>query len=272
MTNPVEEKARGILNPLTGEEMFQLARYAPSDDLAFFVEHYWCVQWDLEGQAPYRSETLAHPSVHMTVEPQAAYIVGIVTQKYVRLLEGKGWVFGVKFRPGGFYPFVQRPISVYTDKVVLVGEPFGAAGIAYDAAMRATDGDEAKIAIAEQFLRRRIAEHGVANDENVKLVNQIVESISAEGDITKVDHLVARFQMNKRGLQRLFSQYVGVSPKWVIQRFRLHEATEQMAAGESIDWSQLAVKLGYYDQAHFIKDFKVMVGLTPAEYAVKLRK
>src|SRR5215217_8239270 len=154
MANQIEEKARGILNPLTGAQMFQLERYEPSEDLAFSVEHYWSVLWDLQDQAPYWSETLAHPSIHLTVEPQAAYIVGIVTHKYSRLLEGQGWVFGVKFRPGGFYPFVQRPISTFTDKVVVLGELFGAAAITYDAAMRAADGDEAKIAIAEEFLRR----------------------------------------------------------------------------------------------------------------------
>jgi AraC-like DNA-binding protein len=73
--------------------------------------------------------------------------------------------------------------------------------------------------------------------------------------------------MGKRTLQRLFSQYVGVSPKWVIKRYRLHEAADQLGAGEVVDWAKLAVDLGYFDQAHFIKDFKTIVGQTPAEYA-----
>jgi AraC-like DNA-binding protein len=82
-----------------------------------------------------------------------------------------------------------------------------------------------------------------------------------------VDDVVNRMGLNKRSLQRLFSQYVGVSPKWVIKRDRLHEATEQLTSGSVVNWAKLAQDLGYFDQAHFIKDFKNIVGSTPAEYA-----
>ena len=72
--------------------------------------------------------------------------------------------------------------------------------------------------------------------------------------------------MSPRTMQRLFRRYVGVSPKWVLQRYRLHEAAERIAAGEQ-DLARLGLDLGYFDQAHFIKDFKSLVGRSPAEYA-----
>lgn len=78
------------------------------------------------------------------------------------------------------------------------------------------------------------------------------------------------FRVSKRTLQRIFSQYVGVGPKWVIKRYRLHEAADQLAGGNVVDWPRLALDLGYFDQAHFIKDFKAMVGRTPTEYARNL--
>ena len=77
--------------------------------------------------------------------------------------------------------------------------------------------------------------------------------------------------MNTRALQRLFAKYVGVSPKWVIQRYRLHEAAEQLASGAPISHSELALTLGYSDQAHFTRDFKAMVGTSPAAYARQAR-
>jgi AraC-like DNA-binding protein len=263
MVNSVEEKPRGILNPKMGQQKFQLARYEPCAELAPYVEHYWTVKWDLRGQEPYRSETLPHPSIHLAIEPGAAHIVGIVTRKFSRLLQGQGWVFGIKFKPGAFYPFTQTPVALYTDTTIDLSDAFGEEGIRFEAQLRAANSDEEKVAIAESFLRQLAP----TTEKNVALVSHIVETISAEPTITKVDHLVSRFQINKRGLQRLFRQYIGVSPKWVIQRYRLHEATEQVAAGEIVDWSKLAVELGYFDQAHFIKDFKAMVGVTPAEYA-----
>ena len=71
-------------------------------------------------------------------------------------------------------------------------------------------------------------------------------------------------------LQRIFSQYVGVGPKWVIKRYRLQEAADQVADGEVVNWAKLALDLGYFDQAHFIKDFKSIVGKAPAEYTQEL--
>ena len=57
------------------------------------------------------------------------------------------------------------------------------------------------------------------------------------------------FGIGKRHLQRLFNRYVGVSPKWVIQRYRLHEVLEQIKRDETVDWAELAQDLGYFDQA-----------------------
>jgi AraC-like DNA-binding protein len=119
------------------------------------------------------------------------------------------------------------------------------------------------IELAENFIRERLPEQ----DETVALINQIIDLIITNREITRVDHVVSRLNLSKRTLQRLFSQYIGVSPKWVIKRYRLHEAAEQLAGGEVSDWPKLALDLGYFDQAHFIKEFKAIVGKSPAEYA-----
>lgn len=72
--------------------------------------------------------------------------------------------------------------------------------------------------------------------------------------------------MSTRTLQRLFRRHVGVGPKWVLGRYRLHAAAEQLAAGERHDWTTLALDLGYFDHAHFIRDFSAVAGRSPAEY------
>jgi AraC-like DNA-binding protein len=86
-------------------------------------------------------------------------------------------------------------------------------------------------------------------------------------EIFSVEELAARAGMAVRSLQRLFSQYVGVSPKWVIRRYRLHELLERMHSGERLDWARMAAELGYFDQAHLINDFKSITGYTPTEYS-----
>lgn len=259
-------KPKGILNVKPADQKFRLARYLPAEDLRFFVERYWGVRWDLRGQDPYVQETLPYPSVHLVIEPGASRVYGVQTGKFVRLLENQGRVFGVKYRPGAFYPFVNVPISRLTNTTIHFSDAFGVESTALEAALLSREGEEAVLTLVEAFLRDRLPEP----DEHVKVINEIVDWISAHPQLTKVDDLIGQFNLTKRTVQRLFRQYVGVSPKWVIKRARLHEVAERLADGEVVDWPTMVVELGYTDQAHLIKDFKTLVGSTPAVYAKRL--
>lgn len=263
MEKPDVGKPRGILRPEAGKRHFQLSRHVPALDVAPFVEHYWIVEWDLRGQEPYVTETLPHPSIHVVFEQDRSEVVGVMRGKFSRRLEGAGRVFGIKFRPGGFYPFVKRPVSELTDHTFPIGAFFGAEGEQLEREILSLPDRTEMVACAEHFLRERLPEQ----DDAATVVGEIVYSIMADRAIGKVDDLAARLGVGKRWLQRTFSRYVGVSPKWVIQRYRLHEATEQLnARGPNVDWPKLALELGYFDQAHFIKDFKALVGVSPSEY------
>jgi len=262
--------SRGVLTTAAADpQRYQHARYHASPDLDPYVEHYWSVQWDLRGLAPERAETLPHPSVHMIFERHVGgRIAGVARGKFSRLLEGEGGVIAAKFRPGGFHPFVGVPISTFTDTVATVRDVFGAKGVALERAVLAERTDASRITVVEDFLRR----FRPVPDENVARLAEIVYAVADDRGILKVEDLVDRYAMNRRMLQRLFAKYVGVSPKWVIQRYRLHEAAEQLASGTSISQSALAVDLGYTDQAHFAHDFKSVVGTSPAAYARAARR
>jgi AraC-like DNA-binding protein len=258
------DPARGVLATLAAEgQRFRHERYHPSPDLEPLVEHYWVVEWDLGGQPPHRAETLPHPSVHMIFEAGGlSRIRGPAREKFSRRLAGRGGVFAVKFTPGGFQPFAGGSVSRFTNTIVTFRRVFGAAGHAVDRAVLAATTDHARIAIVEEFLRSRCPEP----DAQVAQVTAMVAEAAKDRGMLKVDDLADRFGLNKRTLQRLFSRYAGVSPKWVIQRYRLHEAAEQLAAGPA-SHAALALQLGYSDQAHFVRDFKAIVGVSPAAYA-----
>jgi AraC-like DNA-binding protein len=128
--------------------------------------------------------------------------------------------------------------------------------------------DPSSIPIIEDFLRKRLR----APDAQAVRATEIVYAVAADRGVLRVEDLVARYQLNKRTLQRLFSKYIGVTPKWVIQRYRLHEAAERLASGDSVSQSALAADLGYSDQAHFVRDFKALVGTSPAAYAKQARR
>jgi AraC-like DNA-binding protein len=257
------DKPKGVLKSPPSGEGSHYARYHPSPDLEFFVEHYWIVQWNLTGQEPRLQETLPHPSIHIVFQRGSSRVVGVVKGKFSILLKGKDGVFGIKFLPGAFYPFLKSPVSRITDKVLRITEVFDVdVHTLEDAIMSQTD-DYRMIELAEAFLRQRLPDR----DDNVTEVCGIVDRIMTDREITRVDDVVDQFRLNKRALQRLFSQYVGVSPKWVIKRYRLLEAAEQLASGQAPELSKIAVDLGYFDQAHFIKDFKSIVGKSPTEFS-----
>lgn len=259
---------RGILTSAAGEgQRFEHARYHPSPDLARFVEHFWTVRWDLRGSTAHSVETLPHPSVHMVFEPGAGgRIAGVARGKFTTLLEGKGGVFAAKFRPGGFHPFARTPIAALTDSTMTLGDMWGPKGDGLARTVISLNDDDARMEAVEDFLRGLRPRP----DENATLVTAIVEAIAADREIVTVDDVADRFGLNVRRLQRLFARYVGVNPKWVIQRYRLHEAAERLARGPTSQ-AALALALGYADQAHFVKDFGAIVGTSPAAYARSLR-
>lgn len=263
MTKPKKEPPRGVLNHNEGAQHFRLSRYLPSPEVARFVEHYWIVRWDLRGKDPFRQDVLSHPSVHLVFERNNTKIWGVVTGKFTRVLKDKGQVLGVKFHPGAFYPFLQQPVASFKDDALPFNAVFDDDLEQLEGRLLCSERDESMVELVEAFMRQYLPEH----DPKTVEAGRMVECIMNEKTILKVDDLAERFNYSKRTLQRLFRQYVGVSPKWVIQRYRLHEAAERMAAGEAGNWLQLALDLGYFDQSHFIRDFKAIVGVSPAEYA-----
>ncbi|MFX3632568.1 MAG: DUF6597 domain-containing transcriptional factor [Candidatus Pristimantibacillus sp.] len=270
MNKELQQSNKGILQADTGRQKFSLMRYEPSQDLAPFIEHYWIVQWDLRGHAPYNQVILSYPNVNLSFEREHygtfAGIYGVPTTPYSRHLEDEGIVLGVKFRPGGFYPFWKHSVSRLTGQIVAIQDIFGEEANSVGEQILAQDSGEHMVQIAEDFLKQQLPEP----DENVELISRIVQSAIDNREITKVEDIVSEFGITIRTLQRLFNRYVGVSPKWVIQRYRLQEAAELMEKGGLLDWSQLSHDLGYYDQAHFIKNFKAMIGKSPEEYRKQL--
>ena len=261
MTRPTAS-TRGILGPDAIGRVFTLRRSPPADDLAHLVERHWVVRWDLGDRPPHRQEVVTHPCVNLVFEPHGAGVFGVQRRRDSRVLRGSGWAVGVKFRPGGFSGFLGRPVHEITDRAVSLGDAFGPAGdrLAADAATR-PDAD-GKIALAEAFLRARLP----APDPEVQLVHDVVADMLEVDPGATVAEIAERHAVSTRTLQRLFRRHVGVGPKWVLRRYRLQEAAEQLAAGERSDWTRLALDLGYFDHAHFIRDFRAVVGRSPAEY------
>jgi AraC-like DNA-binding protein len=255
------ERTSGILHPRAAAKNFRLTRHPPSRALAPFVARYWIMRWALA--KPYRQTVIPYPCINLAVERGQSGVFGVASQSISRVLEGEGLVFGVQFLPGGFRAFFGKSIAGLTDRSIPIGDVFDETEHEWEAAILSLDDDAAMIGQAESRLRAKNPRRHVDADAVLRIVNTIAD----EREVTKVDDVVRLAGLSKRTLERLFRQYVGVGPKWVIQRYRLHEAAEYAATGKPRDWPDLAARLGYADQAHFIRDFKRFVGQSPTRYA-----
>jgi len=253
---------------------FNHVKCPPSPALAPFVEHYWVTRWDRRGHPSRIASSLLDPCVHLLVQDGRPEVMGVVRGTYRVCIEGEGCVVGVKFRPGGFYPFVSRPVLEWTDRVVPTEDVFGDAGGAHaawarelwDTAVECSGDAAAHAAIATTHLDAFLGARLPARDMTAEHVADLVALIAASADVRRIGDLVRASGRSERTLHRLFARYVGASPAWVIRRYRLRAAAERLTAHPPADVRAVAWELGYADQAHFIRDFRATIGVTPGAY------
>lgn len=242
---------------------FTLERVPVSPDLSSLVERHWLVSWALPPGRRASVTLLPHPCVNLVFDRGQLAVSGVGSARFSYTYEGVGRVFGVKFRPGGFLPFLGAPVAELTDQVRPLSALWGADAAAMAAELGAATDLDALVAVAERYLRA----HWPGPDPETARVGRIVRALLHDREITRVADVCERFGITPRSLQRLFHRHVGVSPKWVLRRYRLHEAAARLAEGTSGTWTEVAVELGYFDQSHFIRDFTQAIGLTPVAYA-----
>lgn len=260
--------------PLAEVPRFNHVKCAPAPALTPFVEHYWVTRWDRRGQKSRSAASLLDPCVHLQVQDGRASVMGVMRGTLRMRIEDVGCVVGVKFRPGGFHPFVQRPLIELTDRVVPAEDVFIAedddsaswAHALWDAVV-ACDGDAAAhAAVVTPQLDAYLCARLPARDEVAEEVADLVALIARSAALRHVGDLVTASGRSERTLYRLFARYVGASPAWVIRRYRLQSAAERLTASPPADVATVAWELGYADQAHFIRDFRATIGVTPGAY------
>ncbi|MER6608899.1 helix-turn-helix domain-containing protein [Streptomyces sp. NPDC000927] len=260
---------RGIVDATELFTRVRFRRREPAPDLRPYLEHYWLIDWDLA--KPYASHLVPHPSVNVVFQRYAAppahgngyaEVSGIPPGLFVQRLEGRGRVCGVQFRPGGFRPFApDRPASDWTGRRLPVDEVF--VPPAPPSAVLDPADEDARVAALDTYLLAL----GPEPDPQADRAMALVDLVRTDRTVRRVDELARAEGVSPRSLQRLFAAYVGVGPKWVILRYRIHEALERAESDPAVDWAALALDLGYSDQAHLIRDFTATVGVSPTAFA-----
>jgi len=258
---------RGVLErPMPGE--FEHRRIAPPAELADRIEHFWYVRWKRPPDSAHTVRTLPHPCVHWTFESQGARLSGVHRSCWSRALEPQGEVFGIKFLPAGFCAQWPQPMHRLVDQVL---DAEAQAPLEFAKAVRASvfsaalpDAGDARIEAALQVLRDCLLPALAAVDPLAAEVNAAVFAAAEDRELLRAERWAARLGLSLRSWQRVLRETVGVSPKWILSRYRLQDALHRLQGGEAEDLAELAADYGYADAAHFSRDYRRMLGLAPS--------
>ncbi len=249
-------------------------RFAPTPALADVVRRFWLPVWSLPSGVRTQQRVLQYPVCLVVIADTYANLVGPTRGLATRELIGAGWACGAMLQPAAGSMLWAGPVCDLTDGVVPLESLLGLQGSALTAQVRRALGHDPHDAARQQQAVAAV-EQALAGllpvDEEGLLVNAIVEHIEIESGVLRTGQVCEKFGLSERALQRLTARRIGLSPKWLIKRRRLHEAAEALRSTVRPALARIAADLGYSDQAHFTRDFRSVTGLTPGEYASEPR-
>ena len=252
---------RGGLDPQGFARHVQFETRPPPPGLAPFVEHGWIIRWDLPEGAYHSPEVMHRPYVDVFVSADSSGIQGTFRGKRVYFAEGRGRIFGIRFRPGAFNAFWDGELADLENRIIPLKQVFP---WAEEERLAQLLGNDDAAALAE--LMELVAASRPQADANIALINEIIATIELNESLATVGAVARYFGRSERWLQQLFRDYVGLGLKWLLQRHRLLAAAALIRSSDQPDWAAIAYDLGYSSQQHFITDFKKVLGATPVQY------
>ena len=251
--------------------------HPPNQDLATLVECYWTLE-SPKGTTPERNTIVPDGSMKMifhygdlykqyledgnaTTLPRC-FVIGQLTKPLEVEPTGETGTFFVRFHPYGFLPFTTIPIKDMENTAVPLEMLFGEEGRRIGQRILHAPSTSARINLIETFLLSRLT-HTETIDHIVK---STVEAILTANGQLSVDQLSKQTNINRRQLVRKFSTTIGLSPKQLSKTIRLQAMLKILLSRKSTRLIALAYEGEYYDQAHFIRDFREFTGLTPKEF------
>lgn len=251
--------------------------FPPTSELEAFIKCYWTLEHPAEIQAQRQRiipdgcmEMIFHygdlyrqfiPDGGSIVQPRC-FVFGQINTPLEIAPTGATGIFSVRFFPDGFTPFSTLPMKNIANRAVPLAELYGDEQLGLEQEVLAASSTADRIILVEEFLTRML----VKQESIDKLVQSTVETIlSIDGNIS-VGELSEQLNINPRQLERKFSVAVGLSPKQLSKIIRLQRTLDLLVSKQFTSLTALAYEGQYYDQAHFIKDFKEFTGVSPKNF------
>lgn len=190
-----------------------------------------------------------------------AVLVGVRSRFAVIDADEQVEVMGVEFRPGGTWPFIDAAAEEFQNDHAALGDVWGSSG----ATLRERLLAEMTIAGKIRLLEAALFANCVRPIDRTPMVTAALNLLHA-ARAPQIADIANELGVNARKLTRTFAVEVGLTPKLYARVLRFQRVLESSYPVASVDWTTLAVDHGYFDQAHFIRDFKEISGYTPTQY------
>ena len=248
----------------------------PAALLQPFIEHYWSVAPDGHGPVDLRVDVFVDGRADLVFNFGAPYTreaLGVARRVRrsnldaqrlhpIRITQrGAVEVCGVRFRLGGLGPFVRTPLTAWTDQTPAPADVLGPEATALETALRDAAGLDARAALLDAFFLRALIDDAARR----RFDRALAALVSSDGGAT-VAAAAEAAGVSSRELGRLFARHLGVAPKAVARVLRFQSALRALMRDPGCALADVAARCGYFDQAHFIKDFRRFTGGVPRGY------
>ena len=246
------------------------------------IEWFWSVSWEIPDGKIHHQQVLNHPAGNISVgtidddgvslDPAEGRVYGVMTGLSHRPLTATGWTVAARTTVGGLGVILGFPAKDVVDTELRLDQSLpGLDGTQLVKAVRRAATNEARTVCLQRSLTEMVAEREQSQVDEAREVARIAAMAEHDRTVRRSEQLAEAGGVSVRTLQRLFDVHVGVSPSFVIRRWRIIEAAE--SALEALEtgtkwkgWSTVAAELGYSDQAHLTRDFRKHLGTSPAAY------
>lgn len=252
-------------------------QYDAVEELRSFVKCYWSLE-STANPVPERQRIVPDGCMEMifhygdlyqqyaadgqaTLQPRC-FVFGQITVPLEIAPTGVSGIIAARFQPDGFFPFSSIPLPAMNDRAVPLTELFGAEGLSLEEQVLQSPSNKERIQIIESFLLKKLE----AEDAILRVSRSAVEALLESRGQNTIHELAAQLQVNRRQLERKFSTATGMSPKQYSKVLRLQHAFKLIGQGTFHNLTELALEAGYYDQAHFVKDFREFTGVSPRQF------
>jgi AraC-like DNA-binding protein len=176
----------------------------------------------------------------------------------VRMRKGTG-VIAICFHPGMAYPFIQASMHIFSDTTTALADIWDCTTEIEDK-VAGTFNNEVRVSLVQKYLLKKLA-----NGKDDLQIAHCLRQVRLSGGLIPVERLVCDTGLSQRHLSRKFQEHVGLSPKEYLRVSRFIFSLDHLKRYPEFSLTEVAYESGYYDQAHFIRDYKDYTGYTPGQ-------